>query len=232
MSMIAPGTVAFDMIGTCFNLNKPKQRLVELGLPTYALQLWFAQTLRDAFALSHAGGYQPLNQMLEAELPRTLKLFNVEIDPERQAHVLSAFNELELETGALEAFQRLTEAGWRLVALTNGGIESTHNLLEKAGALPYFADSVAWRPKGAIVRSCDEIQITKPHQDVYQLLGQNASGEIWMIAAHAWDIAGAIRAGLKTAFITSSEGSYLSAYPQPDVMASGLIEAVNQILGK
>lgn len=62
------------MIGTCFSLNKPKQRLVELGAPAHTLQLWFAQALRDAFALSHAGGYQPLKQILEAELPRTLKL--------------------------------------------------------------------------------------------------------------------------------------------------------------
>lgn len=27
------GTVAFDIIGTCFSLQKPRQRLVELGAP-------------------------------------------------------------------------------------------------------------------------------------------------------------------------------------------------------
>jgi len=76
--MVYQGTIAFDMIGTCLSLFKLKQRLVELGAPEYALQLWFAQSLRDAFALSHAGGYQPLKQILEAELPRTLKLLGIE----------------------------------------------------------------------------------------------------------------------------------------------------------
>ena len=72
------GTVVFDIIGTCFSLDLPRQRLVELGAPDYTVQLWFAQTLRDAFALSHAGGYRPLKEVLEAELPRTLKMIGIE----------------------------------------------------------------------------------------------------------------------------------------------------------
>ena len=92
------GTVAFDIIGTCFSLEKPRKRLVELGAPTHTLEMrkvgvlieagfprfspnfsreWFAQTLRDAFALSYAGGYQPLKEVLAAE-PRTLKLLGID----------------------------------------------------------------------------------------------------------------------------------------------------------
>ncbi len=52
--------VAFDIIGTCFSLEKPRQRLAKLNAPAYAIELWFGQTLRDAFALSHAGSYRPL----------------------------------------------------------------------------------------------------------------------------------------------------------------------------
>ncbi len=64
--MSTKGTIAFDMIGTCFSLDKPRQKLIELGAPPHAIQLWFAQTLRDAFALSHAGHYQPLKQILQS----------------------------------------------------------------------------------------------------------------------------------------------------------------------
>ncbi|MBD1907834.1 hypothetical protein NDI37_10015 [Funiculus sociatus GB2-A5] len=46
--MNTKGTVVFDIIGTCFSLDKPRQRLVELDAPPHALELWFAQTLRDA----------------------------------------------------------------------------------------------------------------------------------------------------------------------------------------
>ena len=44
--MESKGTIAFDIIDTCFSLELPRQRLIELGTPTYALELWFAQTLR------------------------------------------------------------------------------------------------------------------------------------------------------------------------------------------
>jgi 2-haloacid dehalogenase len=82
--------VVFDIIGTCFSLDKPRQRLVELGAPPHALELWFAQTLRDAFALSHAGSYRPLEEVLEAELPRTLKVLGIEADAQMRSHIVKA----------------------------------------------------------------------------------------------------------------------------------------------
>lgn len=218
--MNTKGTVVFDIIGTCFSLDKARQRLVELGAPSYALELWFAQSLRDAFALSHAGSYQPLKQVLEAELPRTLKLLGIEADTQQRDHVVKVFSELELQPSALEAFSILTTAGWTLVALTNGSEDSTHKLLERANALQYF-DSIF---------SCDAIAKTKPHPDVYAMPKPDVKGDFWMVAAHAWDIAGAACAGLRTVFITQEEKDYLSVYPQPEVIASNLVEAANQIL--
>ncbi len=214
------GTVVFDIIGTCFSLDLPRQRLVELGAPDYTVQLWFAQTLRDAFALSHAGGYRPLKEVLEAELPRTLKMIGVEASSVELSRVVTSFAELEPQPGALEAFRILVEAGWKLVALTNGSEESTRKLLDRAGALQRF---------GSIL-SCDAIQKTKPHPDVYDLPKQDADGDVWMVAVHAWDIAGAARAGLRTAFITQEEKEYLSIYPQPELVTSDLLLAASKIV--
>lgn len=214
------GTVSFDIIGTCFSLDLPRTRLVDLGAPAHALQLWFAQTLRDAFALSHAGGYRPLKEVLEAELPRTLKMIGVEASSGELSRVVRSFTELEPQPGALESFRLLTEAGWKLVALSNGSEDSTRKLLERAGALQHFTD----------ILSCDAARKTKPHPDVYNLAKQGAEGDVWMVAVHAWDIVGAARAGLRTAFITQEEKDYLSIYPQPEVVVSNLVEAANKIV--
>lgn len=214
------GTVVFDIIGTCFSLEKPRQRLVELGAPAHAVQLWFAQTLRDAFALSYAGGYRPLKEVLEAELPRTLKVLGVEADAMQLSRVVNSFAELESQPDALDAFRILSEAGWKLIALTNGSEDSTRKLLERAGALQHFAS----------ILSCDTIQKTKPHPDVYAMAKRDAESDLWMVAAHAWDIQGASHAGLKTAFITQEEKDYLSVYPQPEIVASNLVEAASKII--
>jgi hypothetical protein len=114
-------------------------RLKELGAPDQTLELWFAQTLRDAFALSHAGGYRPLKELLSAELPRTLASSGVDADSQAISRVVSAFAELEPEPCLGEAL------------------------------------------------------------------------ELWLVAAHSWDVAGAVMAGLLGAYVTPQEGSYLAA---------------------
>lgn len=113
----------------------------------------------------------------------------------------------------------MSEAGWQLVALTNGSEDSTRRLLERANAIQYFAS----------IFSCDAIEKTKPHPNVYAMPKQDTSGDVWMVAAHAWDIVGASRAGLRTAFITQQEKDYLSIYPQPEIVASDLVAAASKI---
>ena len=137
--METKGTIAFDIIGTCFSLEKPRQSLIAMGAPSYALELWFAQSLRDAFALSYAGGYKPLIEVLTAELPRTMKLFGIKADKTQLDTAIASFTELELQPEALPAFGSLLDSGWRLVALTNGSESSTRQLLERAKAIDYFS---------------------------------------------------------------------------------------------
>ena len=212
--------VVFDIIGTCFSLEKPRQQLIELGAPNYALELWFAQTLRDAFALSHAGGYQPLKEVLQAELPRTLKSLKIDVSSSQASQVMNTFKELDLQPKAKEALEILSQANKKIVALTNGSKDSTHTLLKRAGVEKYFSE----------VYSVDAIALTKPHPDVYKMIKANNPSDVWLIAAHAWDIAGAKRVGMKTAFVSQLEKDYLEVYPRPEITAENLAQAARQII--
>ena len=207
--------VVFDIIGTCFSLEKPRQQLVELGAPDCTLELWFAQSLRDAFAFSHAGGYRPLKEIMQAELPRTLQALKIELESSQLSQVIATLGELELQPKAKEAFEILTTFGWKIIALTNGSKESTDKLLERAGVQKYFAE----------VYSCDAIAVTKPHPDVYRMVRGDNLEDVWLIAAHAWDIAGASRVGMKTAFVRQLDKTYLDVYPPADITAENLLEA-------
>ncbi len=114
----------------------------------------------------------------------------------------------------------LADGRWQLLALTMGAAEATRGLLERAGVADLF--------EGLL--SCDSISVTKPNRAAYELALERFAGETWMVAAHAWDIAGAARAGLRTAFITSVEGSYLEVYPKPDLRAKSLLEAARAMI--
>jgi 2-haloacid dehalogenase len=213
-------TAVFDVIGTLFSLERLRSELVRLGAPGAALELWFAQSLRDYFAFSHAGGYVPLRDVLEAALPRALSVVGVELTPGQGQEVVGQITSLEPAAGAAEACSMLTTSGWTLVALSNGSLETTTKLVDSAGLNDHFT----------AIRSCDEIETSKPARATYELALERAHGDAWMIAAHAWDLAGAKRAGLRTVWIKGVESEYLNAYPPADIEASDLADAARQLV--
>lgn len=221
MSQPVQKTVIFDIIGTCFTLSAPEARLNALGAPPGTLQLWFAQSLRDAMALSLAGGYKPLKEVLSADLPRTLARQGVTAPKDEVSRVIESFAELSPRPGLGEAVRSADRSGAKLIALTNSSEQATCGLLKSAGLLEHFD----------VLLSVDDVCHIKPHPAAYGLAQQHADGEAWMVAAHAWDILGAAQAGLKTAYVTELEGNYPDAiFPAPDVVAANLTAAVTALL--
>ncbi|KAI7576012.1 hypothetical protein KC343_g22402, partial [Hortaea werneckii] len=62
--------------------------------------------------------------------------------------------------------------------------------------------------------SCDDIKVAKPDIKVYerthehltsQGLGKDGDSERWFVAAHAWDLIVARKAGFKTAYLAHEE---------------------------
>lgn len=49
--MTRPDAIAFDAVETLFSLKSLRPRIELAGLAGHALETWFAQMLRDAFAL-------------------------------------------------------------------------------------------------------------------------------------------------------------------------------------
>jgi 2-haloacid dehalogenase len=86
------------------------------------------------------------------------------------------------------------------------------SLLQRAGLLSHFS----------ALLSTDQVGKMKPHPEVYEMARREAKGETWMVAAHAWDIQGAIHAGFRTVFVSGLEKGYLDVYPKPDVTVAEL----------
>jgi 2-haloacid dehalogenase len=217
----ATPAAAFDVIGTLFSLDTLPPLLERLGASPHALDLWFAEALRDFFALSHSGSYAPLSEVLAAALPRALETLGVSADAHQRREIMESLQRLEPAESAADGCRLLAEGGWTLLALTNGSRELTESLLRRGGLERYFAEVI----------SCDSLRVSKPNARVYAAARERCPGELWMIAAHAWDVAGALRAGLRGAWIASKEKTYLDVYPTPDVRAGDIAEAARALLG-
>jgi 2-haloacid dehalogenase len=199
MSERITGTVAFDVIGTLYSLDRVRATFGADG----ALERWLAGGLRDYFAVSHSGGYVPFKDVLADGL-----------DGELRPRVMEAMLDLEPARGGAECCRQLYDEGWRIMTLTNAGEAMTRALLERAGLADLFH----------AVLSCDSISTSKPHPDVYALAAREAVGELWMVASHPWDLGGASRAGLHTAWVQPEGARWPTYLPPPELEAGDLAE--------
>lgn len=98
--------------------------------------------------------------------------------------VLTALKSLPARPSLGAASSLLLENGFRCMAATNGGLESTQGLFKSA-----FGDQVAQRWE---YYSCDEDRVAKPAPSVYtairKRLGVEPDDESWFVASHTWSV--------------------------------------------
>jgi 2-haloacid dehalogenase len=218
-----PAAIAFDVIETLFSLEPLGARMKAAGLPESAMRLFFAQMLRDAFALEGSGVYQPFPEIAAANLAIVLAGHGLPAGKPDVDRMMGAFAELPAHPDVRPAFERVRAAGVRLVTLSNGGAQGTKNLLARAGLLDYVERVV----------SIDEVQRWKPNKAVYLHAAQAAGvapARLALVAAHAWDVHGAKQAGLLGAWVRRQDAHYHAAMTPPDVRGSSLTEAVEGLL--
>jgi 2-haloacid dehalogenase len=124
---------------------------------------------------------------------------------------------------AAPALRTLRDAGLAPSVLTNSAADAAREALQAAELLDLLDAVVGADAAGAY----------KPDRRVYEA-GLAAvgtpPGETWLVAAHWWDVTGAKRAGLRTAWVGRDEGVLLSTVPRPDVLATDLAAAAAKIV--
>ena len=122
------------------------------------------------------------------------------------------------------ALDRLRSAGARMAALSNSPLDVSTAQLEHAGIAGRF---------DAIV-SADEVRALKPRPEPYRLVAERLDApveRVWLVAAHSWDVAGALAAGCRAAFV-ARRGMPLDPRVRPDVVGTDLGEIADRLLAR
>jgi 2-haloacid dehalogenase len=224
--MPAPRVIVFDVNETLSDLQPLTQRFTDLGLPPLLAQTWFAQVLRDGFALAAAGGSATFSTIADGVL-RSLFLQHA---PDREPgaavqHVLDGFSALQVHPDVPAGARALADGGLRLVTLSNGSTAVAERLLTSAGVREQFEK----------VLSVDAAGRWKPAPESYAYAARECGvlpGELMLVAVHPWDLDGAARAGLQTAWIDrSGTGLYPSYLTPPDLTVSGVDDLARRVVG-
>ena len=215
--------VVFDVNETLSDMAAMAGRFSDIGAPEHLAQVWFASVLRDGFALTAAGAQERFSVIGEHNLRVILVHIELELDLDAAVeHVMAGFLDLPVHPDVPEGVRALRASGRRLITLSNGATRVADALLARAGVRAEFAvllsveDADGWKP----ARS--------PYEYAAQMCGTELS-EMVMVAVHPWDIDGAARAGMQTAWIDRQGAAYPSYAMPPTHTVRSLGELADKL---
>lgn len=215
-----PGIIFFDVVETVFSLAPLEERLARLNLPVGTSHLFFAQLLRDAFALSASGVFHTFPEIAKATITVLLRGLGRDADETTLKAILDVFSELPAHADVKPALERLKASGCRAVLLTNGSRANTQKLT-RDNAIGHLIDGIV---------SVEDFRIWKPQAALYHHAALEytcATNNAVLVAAHAWDVHGAMRAGLHGIWIQRQDSIYHPLMGEPDYQVGNLIDAVD-----
>lgn len=208
--------IVFDVNETLSDMSPMGARFQEVGAPAELAKLWFATLLRDGFALAASadnGSFAAIGANVLREF-----LGGIELNRDRDTaveHIMNGMAGLELHPDVPDGIRALSAAGLRLVTLSNGSAQIAVKLFNAAGIRDEFElllsveDAPAWKPARASYNYAAAACSTDP-------------AGMLLVAVHPWDIHGAARAGLRTAWLNRSGGSYPAHFAAPEFTLSAL----------
>ncbi len=217
-----PRICVFDVNETLLDLRALEPQFARVFGDADVRQAWFTQLLQNAFVATITGPYRDFGALGAAALDMVAARRGVTISQEEKNAMLSEMRQLPPHPEAQEALERLRQAGLRLVTLTNSNAQVAEAQMANAGLSGYFEQ----------LFSADAVQRLKPPEP-YRMVADRlgvAIGDLRLIAAHAWDIAGALQAGCTAAFVARPGMVLDPLVERPDVVGADLREVAERIL--
>lgn len=208
--MRRPVWIAFDLNGTLLDpaamLDGARAELARAALDDAVLQ---------AMADTLTGEHRPFPDYLRAALERALRVAGIEdavLDEAMvRARTLPAFAD------AADALDSLAAAGYRIAVVTNSAGDAAQTAIAAAG-LDRHVETVV---------GADAVGAYKPDPRVYRHAAAQLGAQpddVCLVAAHAWDILGALRAGWGAAWVAHREQYLLATVPEPTLRAATLTQ--------
>jgi 2-haloacid dehalogenase len=220
---VRPRVLVFDVNETLSDMSAMGQRFEDVGAPPHLARVWFAELLRDGFALTAAGASEPFAHIATEVLRANLQGLSLDREADDAvAYVMDGFAGLAVHPDVSDGVRALAGPGIRLVTLSNGSTSVAQALFERAGIGHHFE----------VLLSVDQAGAWKPAREAYayalERCGVDAV-DAMLVASHPWDVDGASRAGLRTAWIDRAGREYPKHFESPDLRAQSLMDLADQL---
>jgi 2-haloacid dehalogenase len=214
--------IVFDVNETLLDLEALDPVFARLFNDVAARQEWFSQLLQSALVATVTDAYRDFGAIGMAALDMVATRRGRSLTDDDRQVLRDGMRSLPPHPEVQESLKRLRDAGLTLATLTNSTAEVGEMQLANAGLRDLFEQ----------VLSADEVKRLKPAPEPYRMAAQRLGvsiGDVRLVAAHAWDVAGALRAGCAAAFVARPGKVLDPLAPAPDIVGADLREVTDRI---
>jgi len=212
-----PKVLFFDVNETLLDLTAMKESVGKvLGNRSDLLPLWFTTMLQYSLVSTVGRQYNDFGIIGAAALQMVAANNNIKLtEAQAKEAILTPIRSLPAHPEVKASLEKLKKAGYKLVSFTNSSNKGVETQFKNAGLISYFDERLSIEDMGKF----------KPHTDAYDWAARKMGikpSECLLVAAHGWDIAGAIWAGWRGAFISRPGAQLYPLAPNPEINESNL----------
>lgn len=218
-----PKVVIFDVNETMLDLHALDPHFARVFGDVNVRRLWFQQFVQNFLLTIVLSRYVDFGTIGLGALDMVAERLGRKLADDDRRQILGAIRELPPYPEVREGLERLKAAGFRLGTLTNSTKQVAEAQMKNASLTDMFEQ----------VLSADEVKRLKPAAEPYRMAAERFGvpiSEVRLVAAHAWDIAGALGAGCKAAFVARPGMVLDPVHEPPDIVGRDLREVAAKIV--
>lgn len=216
-------TVLFDMNETLLDLTVLRENFGKYFEDEYVLKYWFSKLLHSSTVIGGMDDYTDFGKLAEAALESVFIESDKDLTEKIKTDILGSFRKLPAHDDVTDALNLLKDHDIKVIAVTNSSYDMLEAQLTHSGLIALFD----------AYYSVDAAKKYKPFKDIYNYVLKEEkinADETFMVATHDWDLFGAKKAGLHTAYIKRKKDQYNPYYLKPDISNRNLVDLVEDIM--
>ncbi|MBA2272375.1 MAG: haloacid dehalogenase type II [Actinobacteria bacterium] len=218
-----PRAILFDVNETLLDMAALDPLFEGLFGDRSARAQWFDRMLQSALVSTVTARYSEFGVTGLAALEMLATQRGVELSDGHRSELRETMRHLPPHPEVRTSLERLRDAGLRLATLTNSTPEVAEAQLINSGLRDLFEASL----------SAHGVRRLKPAPEPYRMAA-DALGirvdEARLVAAHSWDIAGALNAGLEAAFVARPGKVLDPLVDAPGIVGADLDDVATKIM--
>lgn len=216
--------IFFDVNETLLDLEPLKKAVVaKLNGQEQLGTLWFTTMLQYSLVATVSNKYFDFGAIGVSALLMVARSNKIPITEEEAKNIVKQILVLQPHPEVKEALALLKQNGFKLVSFTNSSNTAVQQQLKNAEIDVFFDETL----------SIEDFGKYKPNTEVYQWAARKLkveNSECILIAAHGWDIAGALWAGWQGAFVSRPGQELFPLAPAPQFNEINLLELAHKII--